>query len=199
MAARSLRAIACINRWFGGHDAIIRMMRNSVHSQKGGSVLDAPVNFTDMVSSCMREGSTSIRRKLGPRRPLDCRSRPTIQRRARRGTSRCHRRAAELLTRNAPARFSPAALPCDEIPARRPGRCPPTEGREELAYDQPRARSGRHRPCAMPSPGFPKLPDPNTHSSAAPRTGKCAMRGPIPRPRCCVEEARRRIIELQSR
>jgi hypothetical protein len=97
---------------------------------------------------------------------------------------------------NAPARFSPAALPCDEIPARRPGRCPLTEGREELAYDQPRARSGRHRPCAMPSPGFPKLPDPNTHSSAAPRTGKCAMRGPIPRPRCCVEEARRRIIEL---
>ena len=39
-AVRNLREIARINRWFGGHAALIRMMRDLVHSQERFSVLD---------------------------------------------------------------------------------------------------------------------------------------------------------------
>jgi hypothetical protein len=39
-ATRNLREIARINRWFGGHAAMIRTLRHSVHSQERFSVLD---------------------------------------------------------------------------------------------------------------------------------------------------------------
>jgi hypothetical protein len=109
---------------------------------------------------------------LGPR-PLDSRSKPTIRRRARRSTSRCHSRAAELLTRQpaflqrpAPAtRFRRAGG--DDVPLRKGGMSYRTISR--------RARSGCHRSCAMPSPGFPKLLDPNTYSRrlCAPESAQC--------------------------
>jgi SAM-dependent methyltransferase len=47
-AARNLREIARINRWFGGHAALIRMMRNFVHSQERFSVLDVGAGSGDM-------------------------------------------------------------------------------------------------------------------------------------------------------
>jgi hypothetical protein len=72
---------------------------------------------------------------LGPR-PLDSRSKPTIRRRARRSTSRCHSRAAELLTRQpaflqrpAPAtRFRRAGG--DDVPLRKGGMSYRTISRE---------------------------------------------------------------------
>jgi SAM-dependent methyltransferase len=47
-AARNLREIARINRWFGGHAALIRMMRHSAHSQERFSVLDVGAGSGDM-------------------------------------------------------------------------------------------------------------------------------------------------------
>jgi 2-polyprenyl-3-methyl-5-hydroxy-6-metoxy-1,4-benzoquinol methylase len=47
-AARNLREIARINRWFGGHAALIRMMRTLVHTQERFSVLDVGAGSGDM-------------------------------------------------------------------------------------------------------------------------------------------------------
>jgi 2-polyprenyl-3-methyl-5-hydroxy-6-metoxy-1,4-benzoquinol methylase len=47
-AVRNLREIARINRWFGGHAALIRMMRNLVRSQERFSVLDVGAASGDM-------------------------------------------------------------------------------------------------------------------------------------------------------
>ena len=47
-AVRNLREIARINRWFGGYAALIRMMRNLVHSQERFSVLDVGAASGDM-------------------------------------------------------------------------------------------------------------------------------------------------------
>lgn len=47
-AARNLREIARINRWLGGHAALIRMMSNLVHSRERFSVLDVGAGSGDM-------------------------------------------------------------------------------------------------------------------------------------------------------
>jgi SAM-dependent methyltransferase len=47
-AVQNLRDIARINRWFGGYTALIRLMRNLVHSQKQFSVLDVGAASGDM-------------------------------------------------------------------------------------------------------------------------------------------------------
>jgi SAM-dependent methyltransferase len=47
-AARNLREIARINRWFGGHAALNRIMPNLVHSQERFSVLDVGAGSGDM-------------------------------------------------------------------------------------------------------------------------------------------------------
>lgn len=47
-AARNLRELARINRWFGGHAALIRIMRNLVHAQERFSVLDVGAGSGDM-------------------------------------------------------------------------------------------------------------------------------------------------------
>jgi ubiquinone/menaquinone biosynthesis C-methylase UbiE len=53
-AARNLRDIARINRWFGGHAALIRMMRNFVHPQERFSVLDVGAGSGDMGQCLVR-------------------------------------------------------------------------------------------------------------------------------------------------
>ena len=47
-AVRNLREIARINRRFGGHAVLVRLMRNLVHSQEQFSVLDVGAASGDM-------------------------------------------------------------------------------------------------------------------------------------------------------
>jgi hypothetical protein len=132
---------------------------------------------------------------LGPR-PLDSRSKPTIRRRARRSTSRCHSRAAELLTRQpaflqrpAPAtRFRRAGG--DDVPLRKGGMSYRTISRElgVAAID--------HAQCVRQDFQSFLIP---THTRDGSAHRKVRNARAKPRPRCCVEEARRRKIEVQSR
>jgi SAM-dependent methyltransferase len=54
VAARNLSDIARINRWFGGHAALIGMMRDLVDSQERFSVLDVGAGSGDMGRCLMR-------------------------------------------------------------------------------------------------------------------------------------------------
>jgi SAM-dependent methyltransferase len=47
-ADRNLRDIACINQWFGGHDALLRIMRDLVDSHERFSLLDVGAGSGDM-------------------------------------------------------------------------------------------------------------------------------------------------------
>jgi 2-polyprenyl-3-methyl-5-hydroxy-6-metoxy-1,4-benzoquinol methylase len=47
-ADRNLRDIARINRWFGGHDTLLRVMRDLVHPQERFSILDVGAGSGDM-------------------------------------------------------------------------------------------------------------------------------------------------------
>ena len=47
-ADRNLRDIARINRWFGGHNALLRMMEDLVHPEERFSVLDVGAGSGDM-------------------------------------------------------------------------------------------------------------------------------------------------------
>jgi hypothetical protein len=47
-ADRNLRDIARINRWFGGHDALLRLMRDFVDSYENFSLLDVGAGSGDM-------------------------------------------------------------------------------------------------------------------------------------------------------
>ena len=47
-ADRNLRDIACINRWFGGHHVLLRMMRRLAASDEHFSVLDVGAGSGDM-------------------------------------------------------------------------------------------------------------------------------------------------------
>ena len=53
-ALRNLREIARINRWFGAHAALIRMMRNLVRSQERFSVRDVGAGSGDMGGCLVR-------------------------------------------------------------------------------------------------------------------------------------------------
>jgi SAM-dependent methyltransferase len=53
-AARNLRELARINRWFGGHAALLRMMRDLVHPQERFFVLDVGAGSGDMGRCLMR-------------------------------------------------------------------------------------------------------------------------------------------------
>jgi 2-polyprenyl-3-methyl-5-hydroxy-6-metoxy-1,4-benzoquinol methylase len=53
LAERNLRDIARINRWFGGHRALLRVLKNLVHRQEAFSILDVGAGSGDM-GRCIR-------------------------------------------------------------------------------------------------------------------------------------------------
>jgi hypothetical protein len=48
LADRNLREIARINRWFGGHDPLLRVMKDLVGSQEQFTLLDVGAGSGDM-------------------------------------------------------------------------------------------------------------------------------------------------------
>jgi 2-polyprenyl-3-methyl-5-hydroxy-6-metoxy-1,4-benzoquinol methylase len=58
-AARNLRELASINRWFGGHRALLRMMRDLVHPNERFSVLDVGAGSGDMARCLIRRYSNA--------------------------------------------------------------------------------------------------------------------------------------------
>ena len=53
-ADRNLRELASINRWFGGHRALLRVMRDLVHPNEHFSLLDVGAGSGDMARSLTR-------------------------------------------------------------------------------------------------------------------------------------------------
>src|SRR5580700_2039376 len=53
LAERNLRDIARINRWFGGHRALLRVLKGLVHPQERFSILDVGAGSGDM-GQCIR-------------------------------------------------------------------------------------------------------------------------------------------------
>jgi hypothetical protein len=57
-ADRNLRELAIINRWFGGHRALLRVMRDLVHPKEHFSLLDVGAGSGDMARSLTRHFPT---------------------------------------------------------------------------------------------------------------------------------------------
>jgi 2-polyprenyl-3-methyl-5-hydroxy-6-metoxy-1,4-benzoquinol methylase len=75
-ADRNLRELARINRWFGGHRALLRVMRDLVHPQEHFTVLDVGAGSGDM-GRCLARHFRKVRVVSLDRRPMHLRDAPS--------------------------------------------------------------------------------------------------------------------------
>ncbi len=75
-ADRNLRELARINRWFGGHRALLRMMRDLVHPQEHFSVLDVGAGSGDM-GRCLTRHFRNVKVVSLDHRPFHLRNAPS--------------------------------------------------------------------------------------------------------------------------
>jgi ubiquinone/menaquinone biosynthesis C-methylase UbiE len=75
-ADRNLRELARINRWLGGHRALLRMMRDLVHPQEHFTVLDVGAGSGDM-GRCLSRHFRNVRVVSLDHRPIHLREAPS--------------------------------------------------------------------------------------------------------------------------
>jgi SAM-dependent methyltransferase len=74
-ADRNLRELARINRWFGGHRSLLRMMRDLVHPREHFTVLDVGAGSGDM-GRCLTRHFRNVKVISLDRRPMHLRNAP---------------------------------------------------------------------------------------------------------------------------